>query len=109
MCRIDARQIVPPEAELRDRKEARKEDSTLQHDQTACGREKKDERNQYQPRHLKDAQKLSAIHYVDGEERKKETAHQPARLLNKLHRSDDLLLLRPRQIFYFRQTGDDLR
>ena len=76
--RIDARQVIPPEAELRDRQQAERKDAPLEHRHAARREDEEDQRHQEQPGDLEDAQQLAAAQDPDGQEREDHPADQAA-------------------------------
>src|SRR6185436_4398464 len=107
--RIDARQIVAPEAELPDRRDAVEEDAPL-HQLEAAGRDHgEDDRHEDEARHLEQPNQLAAADDAHGEEGEEEAADQPADLLIGLHRAHRLLNGGARQPAQLRKPGHDPR
>ena len=69
MRRINARQIISPETELRDREKPGCENAPFEQIEVVRGREPKHEGDQQQPRNLEQAQQFSPPHDIDGQHR----------------------------------------
>ena len=110
MGRVHARQIVPPEAELRDRQQPREEDARLLDQREAGGwNEGEDERQQNQSRHLEQVEQAAPADNDGREDGEEDPPGEPAELLKRLDAADRLLLRRAVERLHFRQPGDDAR
>src|SRR5258708_813708 len=107
--RIHARQIVPPETELRDREEAKRRDAPFEERHVRGGRVQKDDGHQDQTRNLKNVQQPAAADKVHGEEGQRDAAGQTAELLERLDLADGLLDRRARHRPHGRQPRHDAR
>src|SRR5262249_51337054 len=103
-----ARQVVAPEAELRDSQQPCCKNAALQKKQIAGSRKNEYQRDQNQSRDLKESQQLSPAEDLCHQQSEYKTPGQATQFLNELDRSRYLLLLRPGQIPYAWQARNDL-
>ena len=107
--RIHARQVVPPETHLRDRRQADDEDAPLRQREPDRRHQEVDDRQQEQPRHLEEPQQPAPADDHRRKGRQQDAPAEPAKLLERLHAADRLFLGGARQLPHVRQARDDAR
>src|SRR5215470_6349053 len=106
---IHSREIISPEAELRDRQQSREEDTDLNHGKTVDRGIEENKRHQEKSRDLEHSQQTPSANDPNRQKRQDEPARQPSHFLEKLHLAHHLLLHWPSEVHNFRQARDDAR
>src|SRR5262245_5032291 len=114
MRRVDARQVISPETQLRDGEQPGEKHAPLQEPQIARPRKNEDQRDQDQSRNQEDTKQVPPGQDADRQKRQQEPPNKAADLLKQLCFSDgardDLLALRRgQQTVNFDERGHDLR
>src|SRR6185503_1289989 len=114
MSRIHSRQIISPEAQLRNREQSREEDSPLEQSEIVHRGIQENQRNNNQSGDLKHSEQPAARDDSNSQKREQKPAKQTSKFLERLNSGNgtlnDLLTLRLRRArINLNQSRDDLR